>query len=266
MARPDDPIGLFDSGVGGLSVLREIRRALPGEDALYFADSGHVPYGNKPPEWIVERSRQIAGFLLGKGAKALVIACNTATAAAAGALRAEWPEVPIVGMEPAVKPAVAASRSGRIGILATVGTLKSARFAALLDTFSHGVQVVVQPAPGLPEAVEAGELDTPATLALVERHVRPLVEAGVDTIVLGCTHYPFLAPAISAVAGPGVTLIETGAAVARQLERRLAAAGLRRPGDGAGGEAFWTSGAVDAGTAALRVLWAPGAVFEAAGL
>src|SRR5690606_6391302 len=152
------PIGVFDSGVGGLSVLREIRLRLPRESLLYLADSGHVPYGEKSPEFIRERCRSIAAFLLGQGAKALVLACNTATAAGIAELRERYPQIPLVGMEPAVKPAARATRSGVVGVLATTGTLKSARFAALLDRFASDVRVVTQPCPGLVECVEAGEL------------------------------------------------------------------------------------------------------------
>jgi len=262
---PRAPLGVFDSGVGGLSVLREIRARLPQESLLYVADSAHVPYGNKSPEFIIARSRTLGRFLLDHGAKALVIACNTATAAAAPILRADWPDVPIIGMEPAVKSAVAATRRGVVGVLATVGTIHSARFAALLDDFARDVRVVMQPAPGLAEAVEAGTLDTPETRALVERHVRPLVDAGVDTIVLGCTHYPFLKPLIAALAGPDIALIDTGAAVARQVERRLAEKGLRHPADTGAGPAparFWTTGDPAAGQRTLRLLWDADAVLE----
>jgi len=262
---PASPIGVFDSGVGGLSVLREIRARLPRESLLYVADSAHVPYGNKSPEFIIARSRALGRFLLDHGAKALVIACNTATAAAAPILRAAWPDVPIIGMEPAVKPAVAATRRGLVGVLATVGTIHSARFAALLDHFARDVRVVMQPAPGLAEAVEAGALDTPATRALVERHVRPLLDAGVDTIVLGCTHYPFLKPLIAELAGPDIALIDTGAAVARQLERRLAEKALLAPAAAAAASppvTFWTTGDPAAGQRALNILWDAQAVLE----
>lgn len=222
----DAPLGIFDSGVGGLSVLREIRQRLPAENLLYIADSRHVPYGNKPATFIIERSRVLAKFLLEQPCKALVIACNTATASAARGLRAEFPNVPIIGMEPAVKPAAAASAHRIIGVLATVGTLQSAQFAALLAKFTAGVRVITQPAPGLVECVEAGALHTAATRALVARFVQPLLDAGADTIVLGCTHYPFLRPLIAAIAGPQVTLIDTGPAVAAEVARRLTDAAI----------------------------------------
>lgn len=259
------PLGVFDSGVGGLSVLREIRTRLPHEALIYIADSAHVPYGSKSPEWIIARSRTLGQFLLDHGAKALVIACNTATAAAASTLRSDWPSLPIIGMEPAVKPAVAATRNGIVGVLATVGTVQSARFAALLDDFARDVQVVVQPAPGLAEAVEAGALDTPETRALVAHHLRPLLDAGADTLVLGCTHYPFLKPLIAELAGPDIALIDTGAAVARQVERRLAEKSLLAPAAGQTAPPpvrFWTTGDLAAGRQTLQRLWAMEAVLE----
>jgi glutamate racemase len=260
---PASPIGVFDSGVGGLSVLREIRARLPHEPLLYVADSAHVPYGNKTPAFIVERSRTLGRFLLDLGAKALVIACNTATAAAASTLRTDWPGIPIIGMEPAVKPAVAATRNGVVGVLATVGTAQSSRFAALLDDFARDVRVVVQPAPGLAEAVEAGALGSPATRALVARHLEPLLGAGVDTLVLGCTHYPFLKPLITELAGPGITLIDTGTAVARQVERRLAAHHLLAPtAADPPPECFWTTGDPDVTGPTLRNLWHPDAALQ----
>ncbi len=249
------PIGIFDSGVGGLSVLREIRHQLPWENLLYVADSQHVPYGNKSPEFIIERSQVLAKFLLHQGCKALVIACNTATVGAAGKLRETYPEVPIIGMEPAVKPAVAATKCGIVGVLATVGTLKSAQFAGLLDKFATGVRVVTQPAPGLVECVEAGQLDTAETRQLVASFVEPLLAAGADTIVLGCTHYPFLRPLIQEIAGPHVTLIDTGKAVARQVEERLRAAHLLQTTAHPATENFYTSAPNTQSTAPWDVLW-----------
>ena len=249
------PVGIFDSGVGGLSVMREVRRLLPAEDLVYVADSLHVPYGNKSADFILSRSRCLTGFLLGKGCKAIVIACNTATVAAAASLRAEFPGPPIIGMEPAVKPAVAASQRGIVGVLATVGTLQSAQFAALLDKFAASVRVVTQPAPGLVECVEAGTLISPTTRNLVAQFVQPLVDAGVDVIVLGCTHYPFLRPLIQEIAGPNITLIDTGAAVARHLASRLQETHLLRAPSTVGAETFYTTGSLAATQTALSVLW-----------
>ena len=246
-------IGVFDSGVGGLSVLKHIRAALPRHDLLYVADSGHVPYGDKTPDYIRERSLALTQFLIAEGADAVVIACNTATAAAAVLLRERF-TLPIVAMEPAVKPAVAATRGGVVGVLATVGTLESARFAALLEQYSGAVEIVVQACPGLVEQVEAGELDSPATRALVERYTKPLIARGADTLVLGCTHYPFLKPVIEALVGPDVRLIDTGEAVARQVVRRLPAAASRAQAE-APTERFWSTGDLVAARRIVNQLW-----------
>lgn len=251
--RSANAIGVFDSGVGGLSVLRHVRAQLTRLPLLYVADSGHVPYGDKTSDYIRKRSLTLTEFLLREGAAAIVIACNTATAAAAAALRERF-DVPIIAMEPAVKPAVTATRSGVVGILATVGTLESARFAALLEQYAGDVEIVTQACPGLVEQVEAGELATAKTRELVERYTQPLLERGADTIVLGCTHYPFLRPLIAAVAGSGVQLIDTGEAVARQVVRKLPEKLLGRI-DARAEERFWTTG--DAASAARIVsqLW-----------
>lgn len=234
------PVGVFDSGVGGLSVLAEIRQLLPNESLLYVADSAHVPYGEKSPEFIRQRCREIAQFLLGQGAKALVLACNTATVAGAADLRELYPDLPIVGMEPAVKPAAATTRSGVVGVLATTGTLKSAKFAALLDQFASGVRVVTQPCPGLVEQIEAGDLDGPATRALLERYVEPLLAQGCDTLILGCTHYPFIKPLLRQLVPADVGLIDTGAAVAKQLQRLLTERNLLA-GQSDVKQLFWSS-------------------------
>lgn len=253
MSAANTTIGVFDSGVGGLSVLKHVREQLPRHRLLYVADSAHVPYGDKSPEYIRERSLALSRFLLEHAADAIVIACNTATAAAAALLRATL-AVPIVGMEPAVKPAVAATRSGVVGVLATVGTLESAKFAALLQQYAGDVEIVTQACPGLVEQVEAGELDSAATRALVARYVEPLLARGADTLVLGCTHYPFLSPAIRAAAGPSVTLIDTGAAVARQLVRRLAEVQAGAPA-GPPSERFWTTGDPTVAQRSMARLW-----------
>ena len=249
------PIGVFDSGVGGLSVLREIRARLPHESLLYVADSGHVPYGEKSAEFIRERSQHIAEFLLGQGAKALVLACNTATAAAVAELRARYPELPIVGMEPAVKPAAAATRSGVVGVLATTGTLKSAKFAALLDRFASDVRVITQPCPGLVEQIEAGELDSPRTRALLQGWVEPLLAEGCDTLILGCTHYPFIKPLLRELVPDAVSLVDTGAAVARHLQRLLEQRRLLAEEGARASARFWSSGAPQSLASVLPLLW-----------
>ncbi|MCU1716358.1 glutamate racemase [Pseudomonas sp. 5P_3.1_Bac2] len=248
------PIGVFDSGVGGLSVLREIRALLPHESLLYVADSGHVPYGEKSPEFIRERCGFLAEFLLKQGAKALVVACNTATVAGVAQLRELYPQVPVVGMEPAVKPAAAATRSGVVGVLATTGTLKSAKFAALLDRFAHDVRVVTQPCPGLVERIEAGDLSSAATRDLLQGFVAPLLAEGCDTLILGCTHYPFIKPLLSSLVPPSIQLIDTGAAVARQVQRLLAAGDLLSSGPAAA-TAFWSSAAPLNMQAVMPALW-----------
>lgn len=254
-------IGVFDSGVGGLSVLRHIRAALPQANLIYAADSAHVPYGDKPADYIIERSQRLSEFLLGQGADALVIACNTATAVAAAPLRAQYAQ-PIIAMEPAVKPAVAATRNRHIGVLATVGTLESARFAALLDRHAGNADIHTRGCSGWVEQVERGELDSPTTRALVQHHLAPLLERDVDTLVLGCTHYPFLAPVIADLAGPNIQLIDTGAAVARQLCRRLALEPAPADNVPSGSTRFFTSGGRDQGDTALAALWPEPARFS----
>jgi glutamate racemase len=235
------PIGIFDSGVGGISVLREIRALLPAEHLIYYADSGHCPYGGKPREQIVARACAITERLLERGAKLVVVACNTATIAAVEHLRATYP-IPFVGMEPAVKPAAAATRSGVVGVLATGAALAGEKFHHLVAAHARDVRVITQPCPGLVEQVEAGALDTLHTRALVERYVEPLLAQGADVLVLGCTHYPFLRPLIAALAGPGVTLLDTGAAVARQVRRVLERDEALSTTGGTGAIAWETSG------------------------
>ncbi len=260
MADPR-PLGVFDSGVGGLSVLGEIRARLPAENLLYVADSHHAPYGEKSPDFIRDRAQAITRFLIGQGAKAVVVACNTATAAAAGRLRETFP-APILAMEPAVKPAAAATRSRIVGVLATAGTLESARFAALLARFGGGIKVLARPCPGLVERVEQGDLRGPATRELLAHYTRPLLERGADTLILGCTHYPFLRPLLAEIAGPEVALIDTGAAVARHLAQTLAARGLEAPRR-LGEERFWTSGEVTMAEAVMGRLWGRRVVVDA---
>ena len=253
-ARRTSPVGVFDSGVGGLSVLAEIRRRLPHEDLLYVADSAHVPYGIKSREFIRERAFVLTRFLAEQGAKAVVIACNTATAAAVAELRAHF-DFPIVAMEPAVKPASLATRSGVVGVLATEGTLASTRFAALVDRFASGVEIITQPCPGLVEQVERGDLEGTETRRLLETYVAPLMERRADTLILGCTHYPFLRQALVQVAGPDVRLIDTGEAVARQLERRLLEAGLARKDNASPATDIWTSGVLEHLETVIGQLW-----------
>jgi glutamate racemase len=248
------PIGVFDSGVGGLSVLHEIRRALPGEDLLYVADSAHAPYGDKAQQFIESRSIAISEFLVRRNAKAIVVACNTATGAAITTLRSRF-SVPIIAMEPAVKPAAAHTQSGVIGVLATSRTLASDNFVRLFARYGADVEIVGQACPGLVEQVEAGDLSGIKTRMLLERYVLPLLERKADTIVLGCTHYPFLAPLIQEIAGSKVAVIDSAAAVARQLHRRLEVDNLLADQAGDSSECFWTSGEPDKAKPLVSQLW-----------
>lgn len=222
-------------------MLRDIRAALPAESIVYVADSVHAPWGDKPVEYVRRRGLEIADFLVEQGAKAIVIGSNTGTAASAEALRARL-KVPVVAMEPGIKPAAAATQSGVVGVIVTATMSASDRMASLLDKFGRNIRVVSVPAPGLVEHVEAADLDSPELRSLVERFVRPLLDQGADTIVLGSTHYVFLRPVIAEIAGDGVTLVDTGAAVARQLERVLTERKITDLEGTAGSERFWTSG------------------------
>src|SRR4029077_3360357 len=236
----DAPVGIFDSGVGGLSVLREIHALLPAESLYYVADSANAPWGDKPPEFVRDRGLEISRFLLEQGVKAIVIGSNTGTAGSAEAVRAAL-SIPVVGIEPGIKPAVAATRSGGIGAIVPAAVGASARLASLLDRFGSDVKVVVQPVPGLVEHIEAGDLDSAELRRKTPDYIRPVLDAGADTIVLGSTHYVFLKPLLTDLTGGRVTLIETGPAVARQLSRVLEERGLRAQ-DGEGRDRFWTSG------------------------
>lgn len=235
-------LGVFDSGVGGLSLWREIARQLPHEDTLYLADQAHVPYGNRSLSEVRAFSEGVTRFLLDQGAKAIVVACNTASAAALYYLRRTFPGVPFVGMEPAVKPAVERTCNGVVGVIATQATFQGELFSSLLDRYASEVEVLTQVCPGLVEAVETGALDTPETEALLQACLTPLVEAGIDQLVLGCTHYPFLRPVIKRVAGPNVAVIDPAPAVARQTARVLTRRGLEAAKSREGCHRFCTSG------------------------
>lgn len=209
-------IGLFDSGTGGLSVLREIVKLLPDEKYVFYADNAHCPYGEKSPEFIRERCRVITRTLLTEGADIIVAACNTATAAAIRTLREEFP-VRFIGMEPAVKPAALGTRTGVIGVLATAGTLKGSKYLATKGNFEDNCTIVEHVGRGFVELVERGVLTGPEAEATVRESLEPLLEAGADTVVLGCTHYPFLLETLQKVAGPGIRFIDPAPAVARHL-------------------------------------------------
>jgi glutamate racemase len=246
------PVGVFDSGIGGLSVLRHIRAALPHEHLLYVADSGFAPYGGKPERDIVARALAIADFLMQHGTKALVVACNTATAASIKALRERYPDVPLVGVEPGLKPAATLTRTRTVGVLATESTLASVKFNLLREQIATaaGVRFLLQPCIGLADQIEKGELHSSATALLVQRYVRPLIEQDADTLVLGCTHYPFVQALIEDIAGrtgiQRIAIIDTGEAVARQLARLLVQHGLQNTATSEGTLQAFTTGSVTA--------------------
>jgi glutamate racemase len=214
-------IGVFDSGVGGLSILDEALREVPDHDYLYFADSANAPYGEKPPEWIAERSLAVCQSLAKAGCQAIVVACNTATAEAIQAIRADLGAIPIIGVEPGIKPAALQSQKGLVGVLATEATLKSEKFNALLATLPGDCRFIKQSGAGLVPLIESGQLNAPETAALLAQHLQPMRTAGVDTVVLGCTHYPFLMPLIVHQLGSDIKIVDTSEAVVRQLARQL---------------------------------------------
>ncbi len=255
----DGAIGVFDSGVGGLSVLRAIRAALPHENLVYVADSGHAPYGDQSEDHITQRTLTVGHGLAEQGVKAITIACNTATVVAAKTLR-DQTHLPVVAIEPAIKPAVALTRSGVVGVLATRQTVQSASVARLVAAHGADKRILLQACPGLVEQVERADLHSPETEALLRQFIAPLLAQGADTLVLGCTHYPFLRDLLHHVAGPGVTLVDPAEAVARELARRLSASGHASPGHRAvvpkqGQVQFFTSGDVAHAQAVMTHLW-----------
>lgn len=221
-------IGVFDSGVGGLSVFRELYALMPEQDYVYLSDAAHCPYGNKPVEYIIERAEAITRFLIGKGAEVVVIACNTATAAAVKYLREKYP-IPFVGMEPAIKPAALTSKTGVVGVLATANTFKGSLYHNTLEKFASDVEVIEKVGEGLVEFVEGGLTDGPEVEKVLHRYVDPMLESGADAIVLGCTHYPFLESAIRKIAGDGINIINPAPAIALQTKRLLESTEGRKP-------------------------------------
>jgi glutamate racemase len=240
------PIGIFDSGVGGLSVLRAIRELMPEESAIYFGDQGHVPYGPRSLEQVRNFSEGITQFLLNLDVKLIVVACNTASAAALHYLRDKFPEIPFVGMEPAVKPAAEFTQSGLVGVLATPATFQGALYASVLERFANGVRVLQHTCPGLVGLIEAGNLDGKEPRAILEDALRPMLERGIDTVVLGCTHYPFVIPLIEQIVGERVRVIDPAPAVAKQANRLLDAAGMKWRSDERSSLRFYTSGDLSA--------------------
>lgn len=267
----DAPIGVFDSGIGGLSVLRHIRTQLPYENLLYFADSGFAPYGDKTEQQVIERSFAITAFLLQHQIKALAIPCNTATAASIRLLREEYPTLPIVGVEPGLKPAAGLTKTGTVGVLATARTLASTKFQLLSEQVSTttGVRVLPQACVGLADQVEKGEINSLATAAMLRRYVLPLINQGADTLVLGCTHYPFVQELIAEIVarecGHTVNIVDTGEAVSRQLSRQLAQHDLLRTVNQPGTVTAFTTGSESAlSTAFVNLLKLDPAVIRVA--
>jgi glutamate racemase len=255
------PIGVFDSGIGGLSILKALRAELPHESFVYIADSGNAPYGEKGDAFVIDRSRALAQILIDPNGdykvKALVVACNTATAAAAKLLRAEFPHLTLVGVEPALKPAVQLSQTRRIGVMATRGTLESAKFAALKASLADQAEFIIQPCDGLAAAIETQ--NTPKIIALLSEYTPAIGQFGtknrqIDTLVLGCTHYPFISDLLRVHTGADVHYIDTGEPVARQTRRLLEAAGMLSTSAEMGDMHLFTTGDLDS-FAKLTKLW-----------
>ncbi|HEV2127343.1 MAG TPA: glutamate racemase [Thermomicrobiales bacterium] len=242
IATSDHPVGVFDSGLGGLSVVREIQRRLPCEDLIYFADNAWCPYGIRSPEEVRQRSEYVVGTLINAGAKAIVVACNTASAMAIFHLREAFPDVPLIGLEPAVKPAVECTVTGTIGVLATPRTVAGERLQWLIETYAGGVEVYRVAATGLVELVEAGVLAGDEVDAALRPLLDPMIAVGVDIVVLGCTHYPFLRGAIERYLGSGVEVLDSGEAIARRLDVVLGQRRLRSLAIAPGTTRFTTSG------------------------
>jgi len=256
-----DAIGVFDSGVGGLSVLRAIRAALPAENLVYVADSGHAPYGDKSEAHIIERTLAVGNWLAVSGVKAVTVACNTATVVAIRHLR-EQTHIPVVAIEPAIKPAANTTRTGVVGVLATTQTLQSESVARLCLEHGEGKRILLQACPGWVEAVEQADLHSPQTEALLRQFVVPLMDQGVDTLVLGCTHYPFLRNTLQRIVGDDVVLIDPAVAVATELTRRLGN-DRRMDEQHIGTTRFFTTGDVSHVQQVVAHLWGDGALVEA---
>lgn len=254
MSNIISPIGIFDSGVGGLSVLRVIRTQMPEESVIYFGDQGHIPYGPRPMEQIREFSEAITNFLLERDAKIIVVACNTASAAALKYLREKFADVQFVGMEPAVKPAAETTQTGRVGVLATPATFQGALYASVVERFANGVELFQDTCPGLVQQIEGGNLDGPATRKILDEALLPMLAKKIDTVVLGCTHYPFVIPLIEEIVGENVRVIDPAPAVARQVKRLLEAGGMRNDRSARGDVRFYTSGDPGALKSLLPVL------------
>lgn len=241
MTKAVAPIGIFDSGVGGLSVLRAIRLEMPAESIIYFGDQGHIPYGPRPMEQIRDFSESITNFLRERNAKIIVVACNTASAAALKYLREKYPDVKFVGMEPAVKPAAEHTRTGKVGVLATPATFQGALYASVVERFANGVELFQNTCNGLVQQIEQGNLDGSETRKILEDALHPMLEENIDTVVLGCTHYPFVIPLIEEIAGDKVRVIDPAPSVAKQVKRLLDAGGIKSEAESRGIVRFYTS-------------------------
>jgi glutamate racemase len=239
-------IGIFDSGIGGLTVANAVFDLLPHEKIIYFGDTANIPYGDKMADQVRDFSFRITQFLLNKGCKAIVIACNTASAAALDALRNHWPDVPFIGMEPAVKPAAKLTKTGKVGVLATAGTFKSQRYANLMHAYAQDVTMIQNPCVGLVKLIEEHKIDQPKTRALLESILKPMETEGADTFVLGCTHYPFVEHIIRDIIDEAEHIINPAPAVARQLKRRLEKLNLLNPSNEIPEHEFYASGKKEA--------------------
>lgn len=239
------PIGIFDSGVGGLSVLRAIRQQYPEENLLYLADQAHVPYGLRSLAEVRQFSEDITRYFLQYEAKLVVVACNTASAAALHSLRHTFPAIPFVGMEPAVKPAAETTKSGVVGVLATPATFQGELYASVVERFANGVRILQDTCPGLVEQIEQGNLDGSETLAILRQALGNMLEENIDTVVLGCTHYPFVIPQIEAISGPQVRVIDPAPAIARQVGRLLDQHNLKASTSQQGQSTYLTTGKLD---------------------
>ena len=262
--HPGSPIGIFDSGVGGISVLRSIREQMPEESIIYFGDQYHGPYGSRSMQQIQSFSEAITGFLLEQGAKIIVVACNTASAAALKFLRERFPEIQFVGMEPAVKPAAESTQTGKVGVLATPATFQGALYASVVERFANGVELFQDTCPGLVQQIEQGNLNGNEPRRILENALRPMLEKGIDTVVLGCTHYPFVIPLIQQIVGENVRVIDPAPAVAKQTGRLLEAQGMENKSGSMGLIRFYTSGGPDAFKSLLPTLFGESAKVQKA--
>jgi glutamate racemase len=249
-----DPIGIFDSGIGGLSIAKEIRTLLPNEHIVYVADTDHAPYGDRSDQYILQRSLAITDFLVSQNVKTIVVACNTATTACIATLRERY-TLPFIGVEPGIMPGILNTKSGVVGVLATSKTLITPSFAALAGRVAANIKIEIMPCPDLVSQVEALKLDYSEAAEVVKKYVLPLLAKGADTLVLGCTHYGYLAQVIAQVAGPNVTLINTQSAVAKEVMRRLENCQLLGVPDQPGKDQFYSNGHLGTFQRQVNQLW-----------